>query len=422
MVSSTVKVVDLGSGYVRRFVNRKVVTVKVRWSGCCVIVRSCRFVIVKRGSGTSFFGSGRSLSGGRVVLDLDIHLERFRSGSRTRSGVFHHPKQVSHVIYCCSSVIVTVKSRSLWYVINYITVGIVRLLGLHLHCMSRHVPNLHLDRSGTFRLGLPRSRPPLHLPLLLPLPVTPPPYLVQILLDPRRQIKIIDDRTVTRQPRVPDWICCEKNKRLDGLDLRQTLAKDVRQSDVTDLLELRWSKTRLEVAVFVPKPVPFSQVEELLGYDAGERGADDSPADGLLGETPREQVDVVDVVVERAEAVNGVGVHDALQVFPVLDGAQTARLPPGGVARKAVVAASLDVDGGEVHAEGETSGLEEVVGELVADELVTSLTRLVAEADQYSVQRTKTPNVFGVFFLLVERHICKRLVNTSTTSSTSNYC
>jgi hypothetical protein len=167
---------------------------------------------------------------------------------------------------------------------------------------------------------------------------------------------------------------------------------------------------------------PFRKLRNCWAMMQANVGPTIPPRTGFSARPPREQVDVVDVVVERTEAVDGVGVHDAFQVFPVLDGAQTARLPPGGVAREAVVAASLDVDGGEVHPEGEASGLEEVVGELVADELVPSLTRLVAEADQYSVQRTKTPNVFGVFFLLVERHICKRLVNTSTTSSTGNYC
>ena len=46
------------------------------------------------------------------------------------------------------------------------------------------------------------------------------------------------------------------------------------------------------------------------------------------------------------------GVHDILQLLPGAEPLEAALLPPNVVGREAVVATSLDVEAGQVHAEG----------------------------------------------------------------------
>ena len=59
-----------------------------------------------------------------------------------------------------------------------------------------------------------------------------------------------------------------------------------------------------------------------------------------------------------------------------LDTTKSTELPEGVVARQTVVSAPLDVESHQVHAEALVLGLEQVVGHLLREDVVESLTRL----------------------------------------------
>ena len=59
-----------------------------------------------------------------------------------------------------------------------------------------------------------------------------------------------------------------------------------------------------------------------------------------------------------------------------MDTAQAAELPEGVIAGQTVVSAPLDVEGDEVHPEALVLGLEQVVGDLLREDVVESLSGL----------------------------------------------
>lgn len=73
-----------------------------------------------------------------------------------------------------------------------------------------------------------------------------------------------------------------------------------------------------------------------------------------------------------------------------------------------MVAAALDVDGGQIEAEREAARLEQVIGQLGSDELVALLRALDGEAAQQPVQRAGGADVAGGV-LVVQRDVCARL-------------
>ena len=58
------------------------------------------------------------------------------------------------------------------------------------------------------------------------------------------------------------------------------------------------------------------------------------------------------------EVIDCLAVHDLSEVGEAVEALETALLAPGVVGREAVVAAALDVQGGEVHAVARAGGLE----------------------------------------------------------------
>ena len=63
------------------------------------------------------------------------------------------------------------------------------------------------------------------------------------------------------------------------------------------------------------------------------------------------------MLIHVLQSADSVLVHDELHILPLLEPLEAALLPPDVVGGEAVVPASLDVEGGQVHPEPGPRGL-----------------------------------------------------------------
>ena len=128
---------------------------------------------------------------------------------------------------------------------------------------------------------------------------------------------------------------------------------------------------------------------ELISHEALEGWTKKRPMDWNLRDPTDEEVDVVRVGVDQLQPL-----HDLLgdEVSKVVEGVgllQAAHLTPRIVARQSVVPTSLDVQGDQVHSEAVVLGLEEMVGQLLAEDVVELLPGLGGQTDQEAVKSSR---------------------------------
>lgn len=87
-----------------------------------------------------------------------------------------------------------------------------------------------------------------------------------------------------------------------------------------------------------------TEIGKLLGYYAGEYGANHAANNRFLGHSARKEVDIFEVLVGDAKSADSVVIHDGKKLAPVVNRSQTAGFTPNDVRRDAVVACSLDVE------------------------------------------------------------------------------
>ena len=93
-------------------------------------------------------------------------------------------------------------------------------------------------------------------------------------------------------------------------------------------------------------------IPNLSTNETSKGGSDHSPLGGNLRQTSGKEVDVLDVILVRLfKSFHRPRTHDVVEVWPGLDFRQAAEFSPLGVARKAVIATSLNDLRNEVESE-----------------------------------------------------------------------
>ena len=128
---------------------------------------------------------------------------------------------------------------------------------------------------------------------------------------------------------------------------------------------------------------------ELISHEALEGWAKKSPMDWNLRDSSDEEVDVVRVGVDQLQPLHDLLGDEVGKVVEAVGLLQAAHLTPRIVARQSVVPTSLDVQGDQVHPEAVVLGLEQVVGQLFAEDVVELLPGLGGQPDQEAVKGSR---------------------------------
>ena len=138
---------------------------------------------------------------------------------------------------------------------------------------------------------------------------------------------------------------------LDAVHLVGVVANDSGKLDLADLGKLLQGEAAGPASVLVPEPIAESKVVELLGHQAAEGWAHHGSGQRLFGDSGGPDVDVLDGGVVLSPSVDGLVVEGAVHVLPALEGLDAAELSPPVVARDAVLASALQVEGSQIEAE-----------------------------------------------------------------------
>ena len=128
---------------------------------------------------------------------------------------------------------------------------------------------------------------------------------------------------------------------------------------------------------------------ELISHEALEGWTKKSPMDRNLRDSSDEEVDVVRVGVDQLQPLHNLLGDEVGKVVEAVGLLQAAHLTPRIVARQSVVPTSLDVQGDQVHPEAVVLGLEEMVGQLLAKDVVELLPGLGGQPDQEAVKSSR---------------------------------
>ena len=129
---------------------------------------------------------------------------------------------------------------------------------------------------------------------------------------------------------------------------------------------------------------------ELISHEALEGWTKKSPMDRNLRDSSDEEVDVVRVGVDQLQPLHDLLGDEVGKVVEAVGLLQAAHLTPRIVARQSVVPTSLDVQGDQVHPEAVVLGLEEMVGQLLAEDVVELLPGLGGQPNQEAVKSSRT--------------------------------
>ena len=148
------------------------------------------------------------------------------------------------------------------------------------------------------------------------------------------------------------------------------------QSDLPQLGQLGFAESDRSVAALVPKSVALLQLLELNADDAGESGPHQSPLQRGFAQSAGEQIDVLDAVVHLSQSLDHVEADFFAQVLEGRGPVQFTSHAIFVVGPQSVIAASLDVESGQIEA-GERNSLlfEQVIGDFAGDELILILHR-----------------------------------------------
>lgn len=125
-----------------------------------------------------------------------------------------------------------------------------------------------------------------------------------------------------------------------------------------------------------PEAIALPQLAELHGNNASECRTDQASVQRRLGKSAGEKIDVVDVFVSLFQTCNDLGCYFTRQIFPCPSPFQVAQSAVVVVRTDSVIASSLDIEGGQIHAgERFAFGLEQVIGDFLGDELIHRLHR-----------------------------------------------
>ena len=128
---------------------------------------------------------------------------------------------------------------------------------------------------------------------------------------------------------------------------------------------------------------------ELISHEALEGWTKKSTMDRNLRDSSDEEVDVVRVGVDQLQPLHNLLRDEVGKVVEAVGLLQAAHLTPRIVARQSVVPTSLDVQGDQVHPEAVVLGLEEMVGQLLAEDVVELLPGLGGQPDQEAVKSSR---------------------------------
>ena len=128
---------------------------------------------------------------------------------------------------------------------------------------------------------------------------------------------------------------------------------------------------------------------ELISHEALEGWTKKSTMDRNLRDSSDEEVDVVRVGVDQLQPLHDLLGDEVGKVVEAVGLLQAAHLTPRIVARQSVVPTSLDVQGDQVHPEAVVLGLEQVVGQLLAEDVVELLPGLGGQPDQEAVKSSR---------------------------------
>ncbi len=150
-----------------------------------------------------------------------------------------------------------------------------------------------------------------------------------------------------------------------------------------DLFQLLGGESHWRLVGLVPESVAELEVSELKSNNALDRWSDHIAGLLDLGNHSCEQVNIIDELVEASVDLDGLGVHDLSHVLPAVHRRQATELSDLGVRGQTVIATTLDVDGNQVQVEWRASGgvlgLEQVLGQVIADVLVDLHDRVLEE-------------------------------------------
>lgn len=227
------------------------------------------------------------------------------------------------------------------------------------------------------------------------------------LLRPRLQVESVNEGIVAGQRLILQGVSRQEHERLNGLDIVHRDAEDLGQGDASDLLKLSSRETVLLSRILVPESIAPTKVIELLTDYTGERGPHQTALHRFLRNPAGEQIDILHRRIHRSELARGGRWDRFVQVVEVSYGGQGAGFSPVDVGGDTVIPSSLDVDGGQIHPEGEARGLEQVIGQFFAYVLVPSLGGLVDQAEKKAIHGSRCLQIAEICQLVVNRDIWK---------------
>ena len=127
---------------------------------------------------------------------------------------------------------------------------------------------------------------------------------------------------------------------------------------------------------------------ELVAHKALESWSKERPVHWNLGDSSDEEVDVVGVSVDQLQPLNNLLGDEVGKVVETVNFFESTNLAERIVAGQSVVPTSLDVQGDQVHPEAVVLGLEQVVGQLLAEDVVELLPGLGGKTDQELGRKT----------------------------------
>jgi len=183
---------------------------------------------------------------------------------------------------------------------------------------------------------------------------------------------------------------------LDVLQVVTVVTEYSGQFHLSDLSELFEGEAAGPSSVLVPEPVSVTEVVELFADDAGKGGADHGSGERTLGDASSPEINVFGGGVHLGVGFDGVVGHDADHIIPSLHGGQTAPFPPSVVGGDTMLPTSLHVERCQIKTELLAWFLEKMIGDLLTQGVVHSLSDLVDKTHDVSICPASLVQIVGL--------------------------
>ena len=136
--------------------------------------------------------------------------------------------------------------------------------------------------------------------------------------------------------------------------------------------------------------------------------ASEAPGGGGLTHSADEEINIVNMVIDQLQSLNNHLRDEILQVAELGNSLQSTEFPEGVVTRQSMISSSLYVQSHQVHPEAMVLGLEEMVGHLLRENVVVSLSWLSGQTDQEPVKMPGNIDKLRVEETFSKRHHCQQ--------------